>query len=83
VHLVRQWRYPGGAIRGRFRRHCEVAEDPLHGAKRERPKEVGLQATNWESLARVLSDGQCAVSPALPVRSPVLVEHPRDGANMT
>ena len=52
VYLVRQWRYPwrrnsweipsGGA---------EPGESPLEAARRELAEEVGLHASNWESMA--------------------------------
>jgi ADP-ribose pyrophosphatase YjhB (NUDIX family) len=85
VHLVRQWRYP-------WRRNSweipsgggEPGEAPLDAARRELGEEVGLQASEWESLAGGHSsasiDGQWhfflarGLQPAGPGR------HQRDGA---
>ena len=51
VYLVRQWRYPWQRNSWEIPAgHCEVAEEPLHGAQRELAEEVGLQAASWEPL---------------------------------
>ncbi|HLZ30128.1 MAG TPA: NUDIX hydrolase [Chloroflexota bacterium] len=84
VHLVRQWRYPWQRNSWEIPAgHCEVSEDPLHGAKRELAEEVGMQAASWESLGTGFSSATVTARYHLFLArrlSPVQVEHHRDGA---
>jgi 8-oxo-dGTP pyrophosphatase MutT (NUDIX family) len=51
VYLVRQWRYPWGRNSWEVPAgHGEADESPLESAQRELAEEVGVQATDWESL---------------------------------
>jgi 8-oxo-dGTP pyrophosphatase MutT (NUDIX family) len=84
VHLVRQWRYP-------WRRnsweipagHCEIGEDPLHGAQRELAEEVGLHAADWQPLGTGFSSATVSARYHLYLArglSPAGQDHRRDGA---
>jgi 8-oxo-dGTP pyrophosphatase MutT (NUDIX family) len=84
VFLVRQWRYPWQRNSWEIPAgHCELAEDPIHGAQRELAEEVGLQAASWEPLGTGFSSASVSTRYHLYLArglSPVTREHHRDGA---
>ena len=84
VYLVRQWRYPWQRNSWEIPAgHCEMGEEPLHGAQRELAEEVGLQAASWEPLGAGFSSATVSSRYHLFLArtlAPVTVEHQRDGA---
>jgi ADP-ribose pyrophosphatase len=84
VYLVRQWRYPWQRNSWEIPAgHCELNEEPLHGAQRELAEEVGLKAATWEPLGTGFSSAAVNARYYLFLArglSPATPGHQRDGA---
>jgi 8-oxo-dGTP pyrophosphatase MutT (NUDIX family) len=81
---VRQWRYPWQRNSWEIPAgHCELNEEPLHGAQRELAEEVGLEAATWEPLGTGFSSAAVNARYYLFLArglSPAPPGHQRDGA---
>jgi ADP-ribose pyrophosphatase len=84
VHLVRQWRYPWRCNSWEIPAgHAELGEEPLHAARRELAEEVGMVASDWQTLGTGFSSAAINARYHLYLAqglSPVVDGPQRDGA---